>query len=248
MRVCLIPLKIEPRNPAVNLSHVERRLAEIGRQRPDLICLPECAFTGYLYQEADLQKFAEPIPGPTTAAMSRLARANGCYLCFGMLERAKEGVYSSAVLFDKGGEIALVHRKISEQPPLAAGNRVQAVDTEIGRWSLLVCGDLFDDDIKDQLGETQAELLLLPLARSFDGKSPDLERWLSEERQAYADEVQKARMTTLLVNLLEDSSLPQASFGGAMIISAEGEILAESAHGSDEVLIFDLLPTQRRSR
>jgi predicted amidohydrolase len=240
MRVCLIPLKIEVKNPAANLRHFEQRLAEIARHQPDLICLPECAFTGYLYEESDLEKFAESIPGETTAVISRLARENHCYICSGMLEKAKEGIYSSAVLFDKFGKIALVHRKISEQPPFATGNNVQVIDTELGRLSILLCGDLFDDAVKNKLGDKQAEFLLLLLARSFDGKSPDLERWLKEERQAYADEVRKVGSTALIVNSLEDSSLPEASFGGAMIISPDGEILAESTHGTDEVLLFDL--------
>lgn len=242
MRVCLIPLKIEIRNPSTNLRHFKQRLAEVAEHQPDLICLPECAFTGYLYDEQDFVKFAEPIPGETTAVISKLARENQRYICFGMLERAKEGFYSSAVLVDKFGQIMLVHRKISELPPFSTGNNVQVIDTEFGRLSVLLCGDLFDDNVKTKLGN-QAEILIVPLARSFDGdgKSPDLERWIREERQAYADEVMKIGVTALIVNSLEDSSLPEASFGGALVISPDGEILAESMHGTDEALMFDLV-------
>ena len=241
MRVCLVPLRIEVKNPSANLRHFEQRLAEIARHRPDLICLPECAFTGYLCEEQDLEKFAEPIPGKITAVISRLARENHCYICFGMLEKAKEGVYSSAILFDRFGEMRLVHRKISEQPPFVTGSDVQVIDTEFGKLSILVCGDLFDDDVKARL-RGRVELLILPLARGFDGKSPDLERWLKEERKVYADEVRKVGVMTLIVNSLEDPSLSEASFGGAMIIGANGEVLAESMHGTDEALIFDVIP------
>jgi predicted amidohydrolase len=241
MRVCLVPLRIEVKNPSANLCRFEQRLAEIARHRPDLICLPECAFTGYLCEEQDLERFAEPIPGRTTEVISRLARENRCYICFGMLEKAKEGFYSSAILLDRFGEVRLVHRKINEQPPFVTGNDVQVIDTEFGKLSILLCGDLFDDDVKVGL-RGRAELLILPLARGFDGKSPDLERWLKEERQAYADEVREVGIMTLIVNSLEDPSLPEASFGGAMIIGADGEVLAESTHGTDEVLIFDVVP------
>jgi predicted amidohydrolase len=239
MRVCLVPLRIEVRNPSANLRHFRQRLTEIVPHQPDMICLPECAFTGYLYEEQDLESFAEPIPGDTTDVLSRLAKANRCYICFGMLEKAEEGIYSSAVLFDKSGEIVLVHRKINEKPPFASGCNVQAIKTEFGNLSVLLCGDLFSDDVKVKLPE-QVEWLILPMARSFDGKSPDLERWLREERQAYVDEVRKVGITTLIVNSLEDPLLPDASFGGAMIISRDGKVLAESTHGTDEALIFDL--------
>lgn len=244
MKACLVPLKIEVKNPSANLFSFEKRLAHIACHQPDLICLPECAFTGYLYEEADIEKFAEPIPGKTTVVISRLAKDHYCYICFGMLEKAAEGIYSAAVLVDRSGSIVLVHRKINEQPPFAVGKDVQVIDTEMGKLSVLLCGDLFDDDVKSQLSNRQADFLLLPLARSFDGRSPDLERWLKEERQAYADEVRKVKVTTLIVNSLEDSSLPEASFGGAMIISPNGEVLAESMHGTDEVLVYDWLPAK----
>lgn len=210
----------------------------MSQHQPDIVCLPECAFTGYLYDEEDFQKFAEPIPGQTTSAVSILAREHHCYICFGMLEKAPEGVYSSAVLINKTGEIVFIHRKICEQPPFTNGNEVKAIDTELGRLSVLLCGDLFEDGVKAKL-DKRLDALILPLARSFDGKSPDLERWLKEERQAYADEFRKVGATGLIVNLLEKSSEPGASFGGAMIVNANGEILAESTHGTDEVLIYE---------
>jgi len=240
MRVCLIPLRIEVRNPSANLQHFQQRLKEVSQYQPDIVCLPECAFTGYLYDEQDFQQFAEPIPGQTTAVLSVLAKENDCYICFGMLEKAPEGVYSSAVLIDKSGEIIHVHRKVCEQSPFTNGSDVKTIDTELGSLSILLCGDLFEDEVKAKLDD-RLNILILPLARSFDGKSPDLERWLRDERQAYANEVKKVGVPGLIVNLLENSSEPEASFGGAMIVNSNGEILAESTHGTDETLIYNLV-------
>jgi len=247
MRVCLLPLKIEPRNPAENLRHFEQRLQEIAPHQPDLVCLPECAFTGYLYEEAHLARFAEPIPGEMTEAISNLARSYRSYLCFGMLERALQGFYSSAVLVDKMGQVVLVQRKISEQPPFATGNEVHVAHTEFGWVSILICGDLFDDTVKSRI-DPRTQCLLVPMARSFEGKSPHLDRWLKEERQAYLEEVKKTGLLTLMVNLLEDAKVPEAAFGGALIVREDGEILAESPHGSDQALIFDLMPLDRERR
>lgn len=241
MRVCLIPLKTELRNPPANLRHFRDRLAQVARHQPDLICLPECAFTGYLYDEEDFARFAEPIPGKTTALLSRLASEYHCSICFGMLERADEGVYSTAVWMDQSGQILVAQRKMSEKPPFLAGKGVQGVDTEFGKVALLLCGDLFLDDIKARLPDG-VNMVIVPLARSFDNKSPDLERWLNEERQVYVDQVKKIGVLTCLVNALEDSSLPDASFGGAMVVSPQGEILAESMHGTDEAVIFEWDP------
>lgn len=46
-------------------------------------------------------------------------------------------------------------------------------------------------------------------------------------------------MTTAIVNALEvDTDDP--SFGGALLVDGSGRLLAESPHGTDEPLIYDL--------
>ena len=239
MRVCLIPLKTEIKNPSTNLLHFEQRLKEVAQYQPDIVCLPECSFTGYLYDELDFHKFAEPVPGQTTEQVAKLAKEYHCYICFGLLETTSEGVYSSAVLIGKTGEILLVQRKIIEQPPFINGDAVKVIETEFGRLAILICGDLFHDEVKAKL-DSHLDVLLLPISRSFDGDSPNLERWMNEERQAYLNEVKKVGVTTLIVNALEISS-SGASFGGAMVVNSNGELLAESPHGTDKALIFELI-------
>lgn len=237
MRLCLIPLKIIPRDVTANLAELERCLREISRFRPDLVCLPECALTGYLYEGTDVQRFAEPIPGPTTERMGALAREYKIFLCFGLLEVSEKNFFNSAVLLDRQGKILLHHRKICEHPPFTNGTRVQSIETELGRLSVLLCGDLFDEDATAQLGRS-IDLLLVPMARSFDGRSPDTERWLREERQVYLDGVKAVGITTAIVNALEVSE-EDASFGGALIVDRDGRLLAESPHGTDEALGYE---------
>ena len=240
MRACLIPLQIEPRNPKANLEHLEHSLIKVWHFKPDIVCLPECALTGYLHDVKDFVTYAEPIPGPTTEAMAKLAKGYECLFCFGMLERTHTGVYSSAVLMDRTGNILLIHRKNHEKPPFARGNLVQAVDTEIGRVSILICGDLFDEKTRAKL-DKRTDYLIVPLARTFDGQSPDRKRWADEERWAYAAEIKKTGATGLLVNLYGGPDYPDEGFGGAMIVSPEGHIRAESLHGTSDVTVFDVI-------
>lgn len=247
MKICLIPLKIEIRNPSVNLLHLQTRLAEMSLYQPDLICLPECAFTGYLYKTQDFERFAEPVPGKTTAMVSRIAQEYKCYICFGLLEKGQAGVYSSAVLLAPSGQVVHVHRKIIERPPFAVGDQVRTVDTEFGKISVLLCGDLFHDEVKAKISKEIA-FFILPLSRSFDGKSPDIDRWQREERQAYLDEIRKIGKTSLVVNSLEDANQPEASFGGAMVVSSDGVVLAEAEHGTDQILLYELESNHSKSR
>ena len=238
MRICLVPLRTELRKPAENLEHLKARLAEAWASRPDLVCLPECTLTGYLYEEEDFRRYAEPVPGPTTAHMGQMSASLGAYLCFGLLEQAESGVYDTAVLLDKTGRIALVHRKNCEKPPFLQGTWVECADTEMGRLGVLICGDLFDTPTVQKL-VPGLSLLLVPMSRSFAGRSPDLGRWRKEERQGYLDAVGRAGCCAVLVNALETGT-DDRSFGGAMVVSSTGELLAESPHGTDQILTWDL--------
>ncbi len=238
MRLALIPLAIIPRQPDQNLHRFESILEEVLPHHPDLICLPECAFTGYLYEEADLRKFAEPLDGLTTSAMMRLARRYGVFFVYGFLEYTPDGVYDSVVLLNPSGSISLLHRKVAEQPPFLCGSSVSVVETELGKLGLLICGDLFHEEVLASLPR-DVRLLLVPMSRGFDGRSPDVQRWENEERNAYTDAVRQAGVLTALVNSLERNT-PEGAFGGAMVVDAQGRVLAESPHGSDLPLILSL--------
>ncbi len=236
MRACLIPLRTFPRRPDENFAELERRLEEAARFAPDLVCLPECTLTGYLYEEKDFERFAEPLDGPTALRLADLARRFGVFLCAGLLERAPEGVYDSALLFDRRGDVILHHRKIEEKPPFLRGRLFRSAPTELGRLGVLICGDLFNESAARQ-AVGQADILLVPLARSFAGRSPDSDRW-AEERQAYLEAARPLRATVYLVNALE-VGVEEPAFGGALAVGADGRLLAESPHGSDQLLCVE---------
>lgn len=238
MRACLIPLQIHSRQVEENLAELDRRLEEAARHNPDLVCLPECTLTGYLYEQADFERFAEPLAGPAVLRLAGLAQRFGVYLCAGLLERAPEGVYNAALLFNRRGGLLLHHRKIEEKPPFLYGHAFHSADTELGRLGLLICGDLFNARAAAQL-DRSLDFLLLPMWRSFDETSPDLARWESEERQAYLDAVRQVGAKTLIVNALADGA-EDGAFGGALCAGADGVCLAESPHGTDALLLVDL--------
>lgn len=237
MRACLIPLRTLPRRVEENSAELERRLEEAARFAPDLVCLPECTLTGYLYEPDDFDRFAEPLDGPTAQRLADWARRFGVYLCAGLLERAPEGVYNAALLFDRRGGLILHHRKIEEQPPFLRGQTFRYAETELGRLGILICGDLFNESVAQRVAGS-VDCLLAPMSRGFDGPSPDAARWEREERQAYLDAVRRLGVTTLIVNALEPIPTDGA-FGGALAVGVDGSLLAESPHGTDELLIVE---------
>lgn len=239
MRIGLVPLQTHPNRPDINLQHFMGVIQTLVAAQPlDLVILPECALTGYVYRQDDLARFAEPVPGPTTEMMANIARQFGIGICFGLVERSSAGIFNTAVLLGRDGEIQLTQRKISEKPPYAAAHKLNVGQTEFGKIAILTCGDLFDERAARQV-PPDLDLLLTPMARGFDKKSPDPRRWENEERQFYLEAVKQIGVTTAIVNAL-DVGVTEGSFGGAMVVDGAGQILAESPHGTDLPLVYEL--------
>ena len=237
MKLCLIPLKTKQRDPQVNLERLRNRLEEASHFQPDLICLPECTLTGYLYEQEDIRYFAQPAKGPTMQKMAELACSFHVSLCYGFLESAPEGIYNSATLLDKNGDVLHTHRKVVEKMPFVCGQPFKSIDTGFGRLGIVICGDLFEGEPEKYFEDTS--LVLMPMSRCFDGLSPDPERWQREERQVYLDAVRALGIPTAIVNTLDDNA-GETSFGGALMVDGKGKLLAESPHGSDELLIWEM--------
>ncbi len=239
MKLALLPLQIRPRAPQANLAALARRLDEIAPQGPRFVLLPECTLTGYLCATEDLARFAEPIPGPTTAALGALARRYGVYLGGGLLERTPQGVYDSAVVLSPQGTVALHARKVYEQPPFQRAAAPTLAEVGGVRLGVLICGDLFHPPAWEALRAQRPQLVWVPLARSFAGRSPDPQRWEREERAVYVRQATGLGAPVALVNALEVDE-PEPAFGGALVVLPSGQVLAEAPHGSAEALVVEV--------
>lgn len=67
-----------------------------------------------------------------------------------------------------------------------------------------------------------------------------ISRWLKGERQVYLEAVKIAGRPTVIVDALEDAP-SEPAFGNPMVVSANGELLADSPHGTDEMLLYDFI-------
>lgn len=140
-----------------------------------LVVLPEAFQTGLNLPRS--RKLAEPVPGPGTEWLGRLARQHGIYLAAGLLERHAGEVHSSAVLIDDSGRLLAVHRKNflveEERPFLSPGSRCEAVvETPLGRIGLLLGYEIHFPEVSRILFAQGVDLLvycgqlLRPFARS----------------------------------------------------------------------------------
>jgi predicted amidohydrolase len=168
LRVAAIELPARWNEPAAALAETRRLLA--GAPPPDLALLPETALTGYVSprRDFDLRPFAEPLDGPSAAALAAIARDTGCFLAGPLVERDGERTYNATVVFDSHGARVAHYRKRHPWYPetwATPGEAPPPVFDVLGaKVTLAVCFDLefVADDAADALDA--ADVLLFPSA------------------------------------------------------------------------------------
>jgi predicted amidohydrolase len=150
---------------AGNFMRIENALREAKAAGAEIACFPETALLGWVNPDAHHR--ACPIPGADSNHLCKLAKVHDIYLCAGLEEKDGGKLYDSAVLIDNEGRILLKHRKINllaelMTPPYAAGESVDAVETEFGKIGLLICADTHENKILKRMAALKPALLIVP--------------------------------------------------------------------------------------
>ena len=140
-------------DPGENVAKAVARVKEAAKAGAEVVCLPELYRSPYFCQREDPRLFdlAEPVPGPSTEALGRAARAAGVAVVVPLFERRVAGLYhNSAAVLDKNGEMSGLYRKmhIPDDPAFyekfyfTPGDLgFKAFDTHAGRIGVLICWD-----------------------------------------------------------------------------------------------------------
>jgi N-carbamoylputrescine amidase len=97
------------------LASTEVKIREAAERGAQIVCLKELFNAPYFAKSQKHERFdiAEPIPGPTTERMQRLAKALEVVLIVPIFERQARGVYrNSAAIIDADGTLLGAYRKM----------------------------------------------------------------------------------------------------------------------------------------
>ncbi len=152
-----------------NLRQIQSLAQRLRHREVDIVCFPELVTTGYTLHEKWVD-LAEPVPGPTTETLGRIAREFGFYLIAGMPERDPQSdrIFNSAVLMTPEGDLAGVYRKVhlwnEEREYFAPGDRFQVFETKIGRIGVGICYDLEFPESARIMAMGGAQIVFFPAA------------------------------------------------------------------------------------
>jgi N-carbamoylputrescine amidase len=247
------------KDPNENLAKAEWRIREAAGKGAQIVCLQELFRSQYFCREEDpgLFDLAEPVPGPTTESLARLARELQVAIIGPVFERRAAGVYhNTAVVMDADGALLGIYRKmhIPDDPgyyekyyftPGDLGFR--CFDTRFARVAPLVCWDQWYPEAARLAALSGAQVLFYPTAigwhpaeKSRDGTA-EHDAWRTIQRaHAIANGLYVAA-----VNRVGHEGPPQTGlefWGGSFVADPFGQVLAEASHDAEETLIVECDP------
>jgi N-carbamoylputrescine amidase len=249
-------------NADANLTLIEQRVAEAARQGAKLVLLQEIHNGPYFCQHESVDEFdlAEPIPGPSTDRLGKLAKQHGVVLVSSLFERRAAGLYhNTAVVHEADGSIAGKYRKmhIPDDPgfyekfyftPGDLG--FEPIDTSVGRLGVLVCWDQWYPEAARLMALAGAEVLLYPTAIGFDPDDDQAEK--NRQRDAWVithrGHAVANGLPVLSCNRVGHEPSPLGAsgvdfWGNSHVLGPQGEFLAEA--GSEPEILMAEVDMQR---
>jgi predicted amidohydrolase len=212
---------------------------EDARKRGASLCVfPELSLTGYFLN--DLTDDVALTPG-APAIQKILTATRGLAATFGFVERAADHRLYNACAYVEDGRIVHVHRKVylptygifDDGRYFAAGTRVDAFDTALGRVGILTCEDAWHLSSSYLLFLQNADLILVPSAspgrgQNEQGEVSSLRAWESVT-EAMAQLFQTYVVYCNRVGVEDGMSF----FGGSRVLDPFGTVVAK-IDGLDE--------------
>ncbi len=251
LKIALIQMSCAA-DPALNLEKVIARIEEAAAAGACVVCTQELFRSHYPCQSERAANFdlAEPIPGPSTEALSAVAARLGVVIVASLFERRAEGLYhNTAVTIDADGRIAGRYRKmhIPDDPHyyekfyFTPGDLdFTANRTAHGAIGALVCWDQWFPEAARLVAMAGAQIVLYPTAIGWERTEIDSVR----RRQHDAWEtIQRGHaiangMFVAVVNRVgvEDDL---EFWGGSFVADPFGEVIARASSDKEEILFAE---------
>jgi len=251
LRIALVQMSCDA-EPRRNLDKALARIEEAAARGAKVVCLQELFRSRYFCQSEEARNFdlAEPIPGPTTEALSAAAAARKLVIVGSIFERRAEGVYhNTAVVLDADGRLAGHYRKmhIPDDPHyyekfyFTPGDLdFTAHRTAHATVGALVCWDQWFPEAARLVALAGAQIVFYPTAIGWE--RTEVESVRHRQLQAW-ETVQRGHaiangMFVAVANRVgaEDSL---EFWGNSFVVDPFGEVIAHAGAGGEEILIAD---------
>ena len=254
---------------AENLARAEKHVRTAAGRGAQIVCLKELFNAPYFCKRQDACRFdlAEPIPGPTTERMQKLAQELTVVLVVPMFERQMAGIYrNSAAIIDADGRLLGTYRKmhIPDDPlynekfyftpgdTAANASGFKVWKTRYATIGVLICWDQWFPEAARITSLMGADVLFYPTAIGWhpsekaEWGATQVDSWQTMQRaHAIANGIYVASP-----NRVGHEDEPGTDgitfFGHSFIADPHGRLVASAGEG-EEVLVATCDPAEMES-
>lgn len=232
-----------------NLTKALQKIRQAASKGAQIVCLQELFRTPYFCQKYDPKNFAlaETIPGPSTAALSKLAKEKKIVIIVPLFEKRADGIYhNTAVVIDADGKLLGKYRKmhIPDDPnfyekfyftPGDLG--FQTYKTKYAKIGVLICWDQWFPEAARLTALSGAEIIFYPTAIGWHESDAEfakaqMQGWEIVQRgHAVANEVFVAAVNRV------GKEGPVTFWGNSFVADPFGGIVAQAKSKGEEILI-----------
>ena len=242
-------------NPKDNLDKAINGIREAAAAGAQIICLQELFTSLYFCDVEDYANFhlAEPVPGPSTDALGKLAGELGVVIIASLFEKRAQGIYhNTTAVLDADGSYLGKYRKmhIPDDPayyekfyftPGDLGYRV--FRTRFATVGVLICWDQWYPEAARITSLMGAEVLFYPTAIGW-AASQD-EQTNTEQYNAWQT-IQRSHAVANGIHVVSvnrvgvEQNGAMSFWGGSFIANPMGTLLYQAPHDREEVHVAAL--------
>lgn len=243
------------KDPKENLDKAIAKVREAAVKGAQIVCLQELFTSLYFCDVEDYENFklAEAIPGPSTDALSKVAKETGVVIIASLFEKRTQGIYhNTTAVIDADGSYLGKYRKmhIPDDPayyekfyftPGDLGYKI--FKTKFATIGVLICWDQWYPEAARITSLMGAEVLFYPTAIGW-ATSQDAET-NTEQFNAWQT-IQKSHAVANAVHVVsvnrvgfEQNGLMKF-WGGSFIANPFGSVLYQGSHDKEEVNVLEI--------
>jgi len=238
--------------PRLNLDKAIDRIEEAGKRGANVVCLQELFSSPYPCQSEDTRFFdlAEPVPGPTTVALGKVAAARNLVVIASIFERRAAGVYhNTAAVIDANGEVVGRYRKmhIPDDPRyyekfyFTPGDLdFTAHRTAHGTLGVLVCWDQWFPEAARLTSMAGAQIVFYPTAIGWHlAEVPEVR----EQQRSAWETIQRSHAIAngIFVAVVNRVGVEDGLefWGGSFVADPSGEVMVRAGAKDEEVIVAE---------
>lgn len=227
--------------PRLNRTNLDDALLHIERASAlsDLIVFAELALNGYMLQD----KLYEDAWRLDELSVLKEASLN-IDIVIGAALKEENGFYNAALYFSQG-RLVHVHHKVhlpnygmfEEARYFRPGNQIKSFETRFGRAAMLVCEDLWEVNLLEDLEDEHPEIIYVLAASPARGFSDDGLQIEETWQALLAKTAEEMSAEMVFVNRVgfEDGL---GFWGGSRLLNTNGEITAQLPKFEDKIKVI----------